>query len=410
MEINWRTIRDEFPILKRSVCDQSLIYLDNAATTQKPKQVIEAITNYYQAYNANVYRGIHTLSGESTEVFDSVRQQVADFIGAKEKEEIVFTSGTTASINDCARSLSFLIEEGDEILLTAMEHHSNIIPWQQLAKEKGAHLRYAELSSDGEMDLEDFKEKLTSNTKIVAFTHVSNTLGTINPVKKMTQLAHEVGAIVVVDGAQAVSHFQIDVEELDVDFYAFSAHKMYGPTGIGVLYGKRKWLEAFNPANFGGEMIEYVGENESTWAAIPHKFEAGTPNISGVIGLGAAIRYIENIGLKNIEAYEQKLTNYLLAQLEEIEWVQVYGPLASESRSGVVMFNLEDVHSHDLATALDLDGIAIRAGHHCAQILMRRLGIAASGRASLCFYNTKEEIDQFIQSLTRAKEFFADEE
>lgn len=410
MEINWRTIRDDFPILKRSVYDQPLIYLDNAATTQKPKQVIEAITNYYQDYNANVYRGIHTLSGESTEVFDSVRQQVADFIGAKEKEEIVFTSGTTASINDCARSLSFLIEEGDEILLTAMEHHSNIIPWQQLAKEKGAHLRYAELSSDGEMDLEDFKEKLTSNTKIVAFTHVSNTLGTINPVKKMTQLAHEVGAIVVVDGAQAVSHFQIDVEELDVDFYAFSAHKMYGPTGIGVLYGKRKWLEAFNPANFGGEMIEYVGENESTWAAIPHKFEAGTPNISGVIGLGAAIRYIENIGLKNIEAYEQKLTNYLLAQLEEIEWVQVYGPLASQSRSGVVMFNLEDVHSHDLATALDLDGIAIRAGHHCAQILMRRLGIVASARASLCFYNSKEEIDQFIQSLTRAKEFFADEE
>ena len=410
MEINWRTIRDDFPILKRSVYDQPLIYLDNAATTQKPKQVIEAITNYYQDYNANVYRGIHTLSGESTEVFDSVRQQVADFIGAKEKEEIVFTSGTTASINDCARSLSFLIEEGDEILLTAMEHHSNIIPWQQLAKEKGAHLRYAELSADGEMDLEDFKEKLTSNTKIVAFTHVSNTLGTINPVKKMTQLAHEVGAIVVVDGAQAVSHFQIDVEELDVDFYAFSAHKMYGPTGIGVLYGKRKWLEAFNPANFGGEMIEYVGENESTWAAIPHKFEAGTPNISGVIGLGAAIRYIENIGLKNIEAYEQKLTNYLLAQLEELEWVQVYGPLDSESRSGVVMFNLEDVHSHDLATALDLDGIAIRAGHHCAQILMRRLGIVASARASLCFYNSKEEIDQFIQSLTRAKEFFADEE
>lgn len=410
MEINWRTIRDDFPILKRSVYDQPLNYLDNAATTQKPKQVIEAITNYYQDYNANVYRGIHTLSGESTEVFDSVRQQVADFIGAKEKEEIVFTSGTTASINDCARSLSFLIEEGDEILLTAMEHHSNIIPWQQLAKEKGAHLRYAELSSDGEMDVEDFKEKLTSNTKIVAFTHVSNTLGTINPVKKMTQLAHEVGAIVVVDGAQAVSHFQIDVEELDVDFYAFSAHKMYGPTGIGVLYGKRKWLEAFNPANFGGEMIEYVGENESTWAAIPHKFEAGTPNISGVIGLGAAIRYIENIGLKNIEAYEQKLTNYLLAQLEELEWVQVYGPLASQSRSGVVMFNLEDVHSHDLATALDLDGIAIRAGHHCAQILMRRLGIVASARASLCFYNTKEEIDQFIQSLTRAKEFFADEE
>lgn len=410
MEINWKTIRDDFPILKRSVYDQPLIYLDNAATTQKPKQVIEAITNYYQDYNANVYRGIHTLSGESTEVFDSVRQQVADFIGAKEKEEIVFTSGTTASINDCARSLSFLIEEGDEILLTAMEHHSNIIPWQQLAIEKGAHLRYAELSSDGEMDLEDFKEKLTSNTKIVAFTHVSNTLGTINPVKEMTQLAHEVGAIVVVDGAQAGSHFQIDVEELDVDFYAFSAHKMYGPTGIGVLYGKRKWLEAFNPANFGGEMIEYVGENESTWAAIPHKFEAGTPNISGVIGLGAAIRYIENIGLKNIEAYEQKLTNYLLAQLEELEWVQVYGPLASQSRSGVVMFNLEDVHSHDLATALDLDGIAIRAGHHCAQILMRRLGIVASARASLCFYNSKEEIDQFIQSLTRAKEFFADEE
>lgn len=409
MEINWKTIRDDFPILKRSVYDQPLIYLDNAATTQKPQQVIEAITNYYQDYNANVYRGIHTLSGESTEVFDSVRQQVANFIGAKEKEEIIFTSGTTASINDCARSLSFLIEEGDEILLTTMEHHSNIIPWQQLAKENGAQLRYAELTPDGEIDLKDFKEKLTSNTKVVAFTHVSNTLGTINPVRELTELAHTVGAIVVVDGAQAVSHFQVNVEELGVDFYAFSAHKMYGPTGIGVLYGKRKWLEAVNPANFGGEMIEYVGENESTWAAIPHKFEAGTPNISGVIGLGAAIRYIEDIGLENIEAYEQKLTNYLLAQLEELEWVQVYGPLASQSRSGVVMFNLEDVHSHDLATALDLDGIAIRAGHHCAQLLMRRLGIVASARASLCFYNSKEEIDQFIQSLTRAKEFFADE-
>lgn len=407
MQNNWSQIRNDFPILQRTVHNQPLIYLDNAATTQKPTQVIEAITQYYEAYNANVYRGIYTLSSESTEVYDFVRQQVANFIGAREKEEIIFTSGTTASINNLARSLSLEVHAGDEILLTSMEHHSNIIPWQQLAKEKGAQLLYTEITSDGKIDLDDFKEKLILRTKIVAFTHVSNTLGTINPVHEMTQLAHEVGAIVVVDGAQAVPHIPVDVETLDVDFYAFSGHKMFGPTGIGVLYGKRKWLEQIEPANFGGEMIEYVGEDQSTWAPIPHKFEAGTPNIAGVVGLGAAISYLESLGLQRIESYEQELTIYLIEQLQEIKGIQIYGPKDSKNHLGVVIFNLEGVHPHDLATALDLDGIAIRAGHHCTQILMRKLDIIASARISLCFYNTKEEIDRAIQSIRKAKEFFA---
>src|SRR5690625_145929 len=406
MTIDWTKIREDFPILKRRINDQPLTYLDNAATAQKPKQVIEAMTNYYKSYNANVYRSVHTLSGEATQAYEEVREKVSKFIGAKQKEEIIFTRGTTASLNHLARSLASKIEAGDEILLTYMEHHSNIIPWQQLAKEKNANLVYVQLTADGTIDLEDYKNKLNAKTKIVSFTHVSNILGTINPVQKMTELAHEKGAIVIVDGAQAVPHFEINVQTLDVDFYAFSGHKMLGPTGIGILYGKMKWLEAIEPAEFGGEMIEFVQENESTWAAIPNKFEAGTPNISGAIGLGAGIDYLNTIGMKNIETYEYNLFQYLYKKLIVLDGIKIYGPDNLGERSGVVSFNLDDIHPHDLSTALDLEGIAIRAGHHCGQLLMRQLNVVATSRISLYFYNTKEEVDQTIQALKNTKEFF----
>ena len=406
MTIDWTKVREDFPILKRRINDQPLTYLDNAATAQKPKQVIEAMTNYYKSYNANVYRSVHTLSGEATQAYEEVREKVSKFIGAKQKEEIIFTRGTTASLNHLARSLASKIEVGDEILLTYMEHHSNIIPWQQLAKEKNANLVYVQLTADGTIDLEDYKNKLNAKTKIVSFTHVSNILGTINPVQKMTELAHEKGAIVIVDGAQAVPHFEINVQTLDVDFYAFSGHKMLGPTGIGILYGKMKWLEAIEPAEFGGEMIEFVQENESTWAAIPNKFEAGTPNISGAIGLGAAIDYLNTIGMKNIETYEYNLFQYLYKKLIVLDGIKIYGPDNLGERSGVVSFNLDDIHPHDLSTALDLEGIAIRAGHHCGQLLMRQLNVVATSRISLYFYNTKEEVDQTIQALKNTKEFF----
>ncbi|MEY8292259.1 cysteine desulfurase [Carnobacteriaceae bacterium 52-44] len=406
MTIDWTKVREDFPILKRRINDQPLTYLDNAATAQKPKQVIEAMTNYYKSYNANVYRSVHTLSGEATQAYEEVREKVSKFIGAKQKEEIIFTRGTTASLNHLARSLASKIEAGDEILLTYMEHHSNIIPWQQLAKEKNANLVYVQLTADGTIDLEDYKNKLNAKTKIVSFTHVSNILGTINPVQKMTELAHEKGAIVIVDGAQAVPHFEINVQTLDVDFYAFSGHKMLGPTGIGILYGKMKWLEAIEPAEFGGEMIEFVQENESTWAAIPNKFEAGTPNISGAIGLGAAIDYLNTIGMKNIETYEYNLFQYLYKKLIVLDGIKIYGPDNLGERSGVVSFNLDDIHPHDLSTALDLEGIAIRAGHHCGQLLMRQLNVVATSRISLYFYNTKEEVDQTIQALKNTKEFF----
>lgn len=406
MAIDWTKVREDFPILKGRINDQPLIYLDNAATTQKPKPVIEAMANYYKSYNANVYRSVHTLSGEATQAYEEAREKVSKFIGAKQKEEIIFTRGTTASLNYLARSLASKIKAGDEILLTYMEHHSNIIPWQQLSKEKNASLVYVQLTADGRIDLEDYKNKLNTKTKIVSFTHVSNILGTINPVQEMTELAHEKGAIVIVDGAQAVPHFEINVQTLNVDFYAFSGHKMLGPTGIGILYGKMKWLEAIEPAEFGGEMIEFVQENESTWAAIPNKFEAGTPNISGAIGLGAAIDYLNTIGMKNIEAYEYNLLQYLYKNLIGLDGIKIYGPDNSGERSGVVSFNLDDIHPHDLATALDLEGIATRAGHHCGQLLMRQLNVIATSRISLYFYNTKEEIDHTIQALKNAKEFF----
>ena len=406
MVVDWATVRQDFPILNRQIDGQSLIYMDNAATTQKPIQVIDAITHYYNSYNANVYRSVHTLSGQSTQAYEEAREKTSRFIGAAQKEEVVFTSGTTASLNYLARSLRSKIGSGDEILLTYMEHHANIIPWQQLAKEKNAKLVYVELTADGKIDLEDYKSKLNKNTKIVTFTHVSNILGTINPVADMTKMAQEADAIVIVDGAQAVPHFNVNVEELDVDFYVFSGHKMFGPTGIGVLYGKMKWLEEIEPAEFGGGMIEFVGEDESTWATVPNKFEAGTPNISGAIGLGAAVDYLNAIGMSNVKKREDELFRYLYNEITKIDGIEIYGATDLEQQSGVMSFNLEDIHPHDLATALDLEGVAIRAGHHCGQLLMRQLDVVATSRISLSFYNTKQDIDQTIQALKKAKEFF----
>lgn len=408
MKVDWAAIRKDFPILKRKLNNRSLIYMDNAATTQKPTQVIEAINDFYKNYNANVYRSVHTLSGESTLAYEKVREKTSKFINALQKEEIIFTGGTTASLNYLARSLASKVESGDEILLTYMEHHSNIIPWQQLAKAKNAKLVYVNLTEDGRIDLKDYKNKLNVKTKIVSFTHVSNVLGTINPVLEMTDLArtHAKEAIVIVDGAQAVPHLLIDVQKLGVDFYVFSGHKMLAPTGIGVLYGKMEWLKKLEPTEFGGEMIEYVQENESTWAEIPHKFEAGTPNISGAIGLGVAIDYLNAIGLENIKKHEQDLLIHAERKLAEIEGVKIYGPKNSKERLGVISFNLDDIHPHDLSTALDLEGIAIRAGHHCGQLLMHHLDVVATSRISLYFYNTKQEIDQTVQAIKEAKEFF----
>lgn len=406
MVVDWTTVRQDFPILNRQIDGQSLIYMDNAATTQKPIQVIDAITHYYNSYNANVYRSVHTLSGQSTQAYEEAREKISRFIGAAQKEEIIFTSGTTASLNHLARSLGSKIGPDDEILLTYMEHHANIIPWQQLAKEKKAKLVYVEMTADGKIDLEDYKKKLNKNTKIVTFTHVSNILGTINPVADMTKMAREEDAIVIVDGAQAVPHFNVNVEKLNVDFYVFSGHKMFGPTGIGVLYGKMKWLEEIEPAEFGGGMIEFVDENESTWATVPNKFEAGTPNISGAIGLGAAVDYLNAIGMGNVKKREDELFRYLYNEITKIDGIEIYGATDLEQQSGVMSFNLEGIHPHDLATALDLEGIAIRAGHHCGQLLMRQLDVVATSRISLSFYNTKQDIDQTIQALEKAKEFF----
>lgn len=408
MTINWPEIRKDFPILKSEINGQPLIYFDNAATNQKPRAVIQALQRYYEQANANVYRSVHTLSGEATKEYEDARAKVRDFIQADSNEEIIFTSGTTESINLIARMLSKKLSENDEILLTYMEHHSNIVPWQAIAKETGATICYANVTADGRIDLADYKAKLNERTKIISFTHISNVTGVINPVKQMLELAADYEAYTIIDGAQAIGHLSVDVQGLDVDFYAFSAHKMYGPTGVGVLYGKRYLLEELEPVKFGGEMIELVEEQASTWAGLPHKFEAGTPNIAGVIGLGAAIDYLNNIGLDEIEQYEQELMSYLLEELATIEGLTIYGPESIEDRIAVVSFNLDLIHPHDLATGMDLDGIAIRAGHHCAQLLIRKMGVYATSRISLSFYNSKEEIDQAIVSLNRLKEFFSE--
>lgn len=407
--MDMKAVRSLFPILDQEVNGHRLVYLDSAATSQKPQPVIDAITHYYKTYNSNVHRGVHTLGTKATEAYEAAREKVRKFINAESVEEIIFTRGTTTAINTVASSYgrAFLKPE-DEIVLTCMEHHSNLIPWQQAAKFTGARLKYIPLQADGTIDLEDVKATITERTKIVAITHVSNVLGTVNPIKEIAAIAHRHGAVVVVDGAQSTPHKKVDVRDLDCDFYAFSGHKMCGPTGIGVLYGKRRWLEQMEPVEFGGEMIDTVGLYESTWKELPWKFEGGTPIIADAIGLGAAIDFLEEVGLEEIERHERALIRYTMEQLETIEGLEWYGPKDPDRRGGVIAFNLSGVHAHDVATVLDAYGIAIRAGHHCAQPLMKWLGVTATGRASFYLYNTFEDVDRFIEGLRKAKEFFDD--
>ncbi|MEG7282570.1 cysteine desulfurase SufS [Bacillus sp. 0909A] len=402
--MNITDIREQFPILHQQVNGHDLVYLDSAATSQKPRAVIETLDKYYNQYNSNVHRGVHTLGTRATDGYEGAREKVRKFINAKSMAEIIFTKGTTTSLNMVALSYARAnLKPGDEVVITYMEHHANIIPWQQAVKATGATLKYIPLQEDGTISLDDVRATVTSNTKIVAVSHVSNVLGTVNPIKEMAKIAHDNGAVIVVDGAQSAPHMKIDVQDLDCDFFALSSHKMCGPTGVGVLYGKKALLENMEPAEFGGEMIDFVGLYESTWKELPWKFEAGTPIIAGAIGLGAAIDFLEEIGLDEISRHEHKLAAYALERFRQLDGVTVYGP---EERAGLITFNLNDVHPHDVATVLDAEGIAVRAGHHCAQPLMKWLDVTATARASFYLYNTEEEIDKLVEALQKTKEYF----
>ncbi|MEI3611610.1 cysteine desulfurase [Pseudogracilibacillus sp. SO30301A] len=399
-----RKVREQFPILDQEVNGHPLVYLDSSATAQKPIKVIEAVNNYYRQTNSNVHRGVHTLGSQATDLYEGARDKVRRFINARSTAEIIFNRGTTTGINVVAQSYGLQnVTAEDEIVITPMEHHSNIIPWQQVAKKTGATLKYIPLQEDGTISLEDVKETVTNKTKIVAIAHVSNVLGTINPIKEIAKIAHENGAVIVVDGAQSAPHLKIDVQDLDCDFYAFSGHKMGAPTGIGVLYGKEELLEKMEPVEFGGEMIDFVEKYDSTWKELPWKFEGGTPIIAGAIGLGAAIDFLSDIGMENILQHEEKLAKYALERLSEIDGLTIYGPT---KRAALVTFNLDDVHPHDVSTVLDTEGIAIRAGHHCAQVLMKHLNVSATARASMYLYNTEEDIDRLAEGLVKTKEYF----
>ncbi|EHN58787.1 cysteine desulfurase [Oenococcus kitaharae] len=400
--------RNDFEFFQQLINGEKLDYLDSAATAQRPVSVLKAVSDFYRHDNANVHRSINTLSSRATDSYEAARDKVAGFIHAADSQSIVFTRSTTESLNLVARSFGDLVvTAGDEILISEMEHHSNLIPWQQLAQRKQAKLVYIGLQADGELNMTDLKRKLTSRTKIVAIAQVSNVLGTINPIKEIARLAHEQGAYMVVDGAQAAPHFAVDVQDLDADFYAFSGHKMLAPAGIGVLYGKKALLDQMPPVQFGGEMIDRVDEQSATWAAAPLKFEAGTPNIGGAIGLAAAIDYLQALGMDKIEAYEQDLMAIVLKGLSQIDGLTIYGPLDAAKHASVLAFNLGKLHAHDVATALDLQGIEVRAGDHCAQPLMHYLGISAAVRASFYFYNTRDDVDRLISGLQRTKEFFS---
>ncbi|WP_418314654.1 cysteine desulfurase [Salicibibacter kimchii] len=406
--LNVQDVREQFPILDQEVNGSPLVYLDNAATSQKPIAVIEAIEDYYRRYNSNVHRGVHTLSSVATDGYEGARDKVQSFINAGQREEIVFTRGTTTAINTVAASYGRAnLKSGDEIVLTPMEHHSNLIPWQQVAKATGAELKYIPLQADGTVSVESARSTINERTKIVAMVHVSNVLGTMNPIKEVTKIAHENQAIMVVDGAQSTPHTPVDVQELDCDFFAFSAHKMCGPTGIGVLYGKKALLEDMEPFEFGGEMIDEVGLYDATWKEVPHKFEGGTPIIAGAIGLNAAIDFLNDIGLDTIKNHEQQLASYAMDQLGRHDDIEVYGPPANE-RAGIITFNIHGVHPHDTATVLDTKGVAIRAGHHCARPLMNWLDVAATARASFYLYNTEADVDALVDALVTTKEYFGD--
>lgn len=394
-------IRKDFPILHRQVNGKPLVYFDNGATSQKPQQVIDAINRYYQHENSNIHRGIHTLSQEATDAYEKARTTVQQFINAKHHHEVIFTSGTTGSINLVASSFGKKhIHAGDEIIISTMEHHSNIVPWQMICEEKGAILKVIPISDKGELLMDEFEKLLSSKTKLVSITHVSNTLGTINPVKEIIKLAKKAGAFVLIDGAQAVPHTKVDVQALDCDFYAFSAHKMFGPTGVGILYGKESILNDLPPYQGGGDMIKTVTFEKTTYNELPHKFEAGTPNIVGGLGLAAAIDYMNNIGLTNIEAYEHELLSYATEKIKQIEGIRIIGE--ASNKASVLSFLVDGTHPSDIGMIIDKLGIAIRTGHHCTEPLMNRFDIPGTARASFAFYNTKEEIDVFIKALERA--------
>jgi len=399
-------IREDFPILKRKINNHPLIYLDNAATTQKPKQVIEAIKEFYENYNANVHRAIHTLSQESSELYENAHEEVAKFINAEGMEEIIFVRGTTEAINLVAYSWGLHnLESEDEVLVTLMEHHSNIVPWEMLSKIKGFQVKYAEVNDDGTFNYESFENAISHKTKIVCLSHVSNVTGVINDVKRVAKIAHEYGALVLVDGAQSVPHLPVDVKDLDIDFLAFSGHKMLGPTGIGALYGKREILEEMEPFHGGGSMIKEVTFDTMTRRCsfslngLPWKFEAGTPNVCGGVGLMAAVRYLNDLGMENVREHEEILTEYTIRRMQECEKVQIYGPEDASLKCGILPFGVEGLSSHDVALFLDSYGIMIRSGFHCAQPLHEKFRLKSSARASFYIYNTREEIDQLIEAL-----------
>ncbi|MBS4537307.1 cysteine desulfurase [Clostridium sp. D2Q-11] len=405
-KLNVEKIREDFPILNQEVNNNPLAYLDSAATTQKPLSVIRAMEKYNRSSNANIHRGAYTLSIKATEEYDKAREKVRDFINSPSTSSIIFTKNTTEAINLVAFSYGLdNIGEGDEIVVLITEHHSNILPWQMLVQRNKAILKFVYLNEEGLVDMNDYKEKVTDKTKLIATGHISNALGTINPVKEIIEYGHEKGAIVLIDGAQAVPHMKVDIQELDPDFYVFSGHKMLGPMGIGILYGRKEILESMSPFLSGGDMIEYVEEQSSTYGELPYKFEAGTQNVEAAVGLKSAIEYLEDIGLENIKKHEMKLTQYALERMKEIPYVTIYGPENIKNRSSVISFNIDDVHPHDVATILDSYGVAVRAGHHCAQPLMKHLGINATCRASFYLYNTIEEVDQFIESLKNVRKW-----
>lgn len=404
-----RNIRADFPILSEVVNGRPLVYLDNAATTQKPRQVIDALVHYYEHDNANIHRGIHTLAVRATEQYEAVRARVARFIGAPSPDSVIFTRNTTESLNLIAQAWGSGLRTGDEIVLTVMEHHSNIVPWQLLAKRSGAVIRYIDIDEDGRLDLGQLRDAVGMRTRLVSLAHVSNVLGTINPVREAADIAHSAGALLCVDGAQSAPHLPVNVEELGCDFYAFSAHKMLGPTGVGVLWARPDILEAMDPFMGGGDMIATVRLEGSTWAELPHKFEAGTPNIGDVIAFGAAIDYLQRLGMRTVREHETALTEYTVERLRRRPWVRVFGPPGAEDRGGVVSFEVDGAHPHDVATIMDGHGVAIRAGHHCAQPLMRRLAVPATNRVSFALYNNEQEVDVFLEALEHVRSVFVDE-
>ena len=399
-------IRKDFPILNREVQGNPLVYLDNAATSQKPQSVIDKLVSYYSEINANVHRGVHTLSQEATEEYEGARSKVRNLINAKEDAEIIFTRGTTEGINLVAQTLGVQrVGEGDEVIISNMEHHSNVVPWQILCDQIGAHLRVVPINDDGELLMDEYEKLLSPRTKLVSIVHLSNALGTINPVKDIVAIAHQHGVPVLLDGAQSAPHLPVDVQDLDCDFYTFSGHKLYGPTGIGILYGKRELLESMPPFQSGGDMIKSVTFEKTLYNDLPYKFEAGTPHIAGAIGLGAAVDYVNTIGLDRAAAYEHELLEYGTEQLQAIEGLKLIG--TAQHKSGVLSFLLEGIHPHDIGTVLDTQGIAIRTGHHCTQPLMQRFQIPATARASLAFYNTKAEIDALVEGIYKTFEVFS---